>query len=75
MKVIFIVSHGNASVESGLIVNNLILENNMKVETVIVHRFIKDYNMIANELSSHTFEINSDLILSVKKPEVDVNKN
>ena len=72
---IFIVSHGNASVESGLIVNNLILENNMKVETVIVHRFIKDYNMIANELSSHTFEINSDLILSVKKPEVDVNKN
>ena len=47
----------------------------MKVETVIVHRFIKNYNMIANELSSHTFEINSDLILSVKKPEVDVNKN
>lgn len=46
----------------------------MKVETVIVYRFIKDY-MIAIELSSHTFEIKSDLILSVKKPEVDVNKN
>ena len=74
MKLIFIVSHGNASVESGLIVNNLILENNMKVETVIVHRFIKNY-MIANELSSHTYEINSGLILSVKKSEVDINKN
>ena len=46
----------------------------MKVETVIVYRFIKDY-MIAIELSSHTFEIKSDLILSVKKPEVDINKN
>lgn len=46
----------------------------MKVETVIVHRFIKNY-MIANELSSHTYEINSGLILSVKKSEVDINKN
>ena len=74
MKLIFIVSHGNTSVESGLVVNNLILVNNMKVETVIVHLFIKDY-MIAKELSSHTFEIKSDLILSVKKPEEDINKN
>lgn len=31
--------------------------------------------MIANELSSHTYEINSGLILSVKKSEVDINKN
>ena len=38
----------------------------MNAETIITHLFIKDY-MIANKLSPHTFEINNDLILSVKK--------
>ena len=66
LKLIFTVSHGNASVERGFSVNNLILENNMKVETIIAHRFVKDF-FIANELWPHIFEINNDLILSVKK--------
>ena len=66
LKLIFTRSHGKSSVVRGFSVNNLILENNMKAESIIAHRFIKDY-LIANELSSHTFEINNDLILSVKK--------
>ena len=66
LKMMFTVSHGNTSVERGFSVNNLILANNMKAETIIAHCFIKGY-MIANEFSSHTFEINNDLILSVKK--------
>ena len=65
-KLIFTVSHGNASAERGLSVNNLIWGNNMIAETINAHRFIKDY-MIANELFPHIFEINNDLILSLKK--------
>ena len=37
----------------------------MKAKTIIAHHFIKDC-MITNELLPHTFEINNDLILSVK---------
>ena len=66
LKLIFFVSHGNASVEHGFSVNNFVLKNNMKAETIIAHCFIKDY-MLANELLPHTFETNNDLILSVKK--------
>ena len=65
-KLIFTVSHGNASAERGLSVNNLIWGNNMIAETINAHRFIKDY-VIANELFPHIFEINNDLILSLKK--------
>ena len=54
LKLIFTGSHGNASAERGFSVNNLILENNMKAEAIIAHRFIKDF-MIENELSPHTF--------------------
>ena len=46
----------------------------MKAETDIAHCFIK-YFMIANEFWCHIFEINNYLILLVKKPEVDTNKN
>ena len=74
MKLIFTVSHGNASVERGFSVNNLILENNIKAETIIAHYFIKAY-MIENELSTHTFEINNDSILLAKKARVDTNNN
>ena len=65
-KLIFTVNHENASVEHEFSVNNLILENSMKAETIIAHCFIKNY-MITNELSPHTFEINNDLLLLVKK--------
>ena len=60
-RLIFTLSH----VESGFNVNNLIFETILK-QIVITRRFIKDY-LIANKLLPHTFEINSDLILSVKK--------
>ena len=66
LEVIFTVSYGNAFVEPGFSANSSILENNMTAETIISHCFIKDY-MIANELSPHTFEINNDLFLSLKK--------
>ena len=65
-KLIFTVNHENASVEHEFSVNNLILGNSMKAETIIPHCFIKNY-MITNELLPHTFEINNDLLLSVKK--------
>lgn len=60
-RLIFTLSH----VESGFNVNNLIFETILK-QIVITRRFIKDY-LIANKLLPHTFEINNDLILSVKK--------
>ena len=60
-RLIFTLSH----VESGFNVNNLIFETILK-QIVITRRFIKD-NLIANKLLPHTFEINNDLILSVKK--------
>ena len=60
-RLIFTQSH----VESGFNVNNLIFETILK-QIVITRRFIKDY-LIANKLLPHTFEINNDLILSVKK--------
>ena len=60
-RLIFTLSH----VESGFNVNNLIFETILK-QIVITRRFIKDY-LIANKLFPHTFEINNDLILSVKK--------
>ena len=66
LKLIFTLRHGNASAERGFSVNNLIWGNNMIAETINAHRFIKDY-MIANELFPHTFEINNDVILSLKK--------
>ena len=56
LKLIFTVSHENTSVERWFSANNLTLGNNMKTETIIAHRFNKDY-IIANELSSHIFEI------------------
>ena len=60
-RLIFTLSH----VESGFNVNNLIFETILK-QIVITRRFIKDY-LIANKLLPPTFEINNDLILSVKK--------
>ena len=60
-RLIFTLSH----LESGFNVNNLIFETILK-QIVITRRFIKDY-LIANKLLPHTFEINNDLILSVKK--------
>ena len=60
-RLIFTLSH----VESGFNVNNLIFETILK-QIVITRRFIKDY-LIANKLLPHTFEINNDLILSIKK--------
>ena len=60
-RLIFTLSH----VESGFNVNNLIFETILK-QIVITRRFSKDY-LIANKLLPHTFEINNDLILSVKK--------
>ena len=65
LKLNFTLSHGNASVERFTILNNLILENNMKAKTIIAHCFIKDC-MITNELLPYTFEINIDSVLSVK---------
>lgn len=69
MKFTFNTSHGNLSVERGLSVNDLILENNMKAETIIAHYFIKD-SVIPNEISPHIFEMNTDLKISVKKARV-----
>ena len=60
-RLIFTLSH----VESGFNVNNLIFETILK-QIVITRRFSKDY-LIANKLLPHTFEINNNLILSVKK--------
>ena len=61
VKVVLIVSHGQAAVERGFSLNNSLVKINMSQETIISHRIIKD-NLLANDLKAHTIEVTSALI-------------
>ena len=58
-------SHGQASVERGFSENNQVLAQNMKVESIISRRLIKDH-MVSNDLQPHTIDISREMMLSVK---------
>ena len=47
LKIMFTLSHGQAEVEHGFSINQQVTNQNMKSETIIARRFIKDH-MIVN---------------------------
>ena len=53
MKIIFTLSHGEASVERGFNGNNVVLKQNQKHKTVASGKFIKNH-MATNNLLLHT---------------------
>lgn len=65
VRVIFVLSHGQASVERGFSVNDSVIDTNMSPESVIFQRLIWDH-MISNDLKPATVRINKSLVLSVK---------
>ena len=65
VKILFTLSHGQASVERGFSENNQVLAQNMKVESIISRRLIKDH-MVSNDLQPHTIDISREMMLSVK---------
>ena len=65
MKVVFTLSHGQASVERGFNDNNVVLKQNQKDNTVVSRRFIKNY-MSANNFLPHTAPITQGLVKSFK---------
>ena len=56
MKIVFTLSHGQASVEHGFNDNNIVLKQNQKDDTIIARRFIKNY-LSANNLLPKTCEV------------------
>ena len=65
MKLIFTLSHGQAAVERGFIVNRYLLANNVKEKSIVSQRIIYDY-MKANDFSAESIPITNMLLLSVK---------
>ena len=63
VKIILTLSHGQASVERGFSINKSLVKVNMKEETIVAKKIIRDY-MLANSLKPHTVEISNKLILS-----------
>ena len=65
VRVIFVLSHGQASAERGISVNDSVTDVNMSPEFIISLRLIWD-QMISNDLKPTTVPINELLVLSVK---------
>ena len=55
-KRIFCMSHGQANVERGFNVNNIVLKDNMGEDTIIVRRFIKNY-LCVNASKPYTIQV------------------
>ena len=53
LKIILILSHGQASVERSFSVNKSILGVNMKVESIVARKVIRDH-MLSNKVQPHT---------------------
>jgi hypothetical protein len=64
LKIIFTVSHGQASVERGFNDNNVVLKDNISDISVIARRFLKNY-MRVNDVESCKMQISRDLLKSV----------
>ena len=65
LKIIFCMSHGQASVERGFNDNNAVLKHNMGENTVISRRFIKHCHRV-NAIEPYTIQIKNALLKSVK---------
>ena len=65
LKIIFCMSHGQASVERGFNDHNIVLKDNMGDSTIIARRFIKNYLRV-NKIEPYTVKIRNELLKSVK---------
>ena len=65
LKIIFTLSHGQAVVERGFSINQQVINQNMRSETITAWRFIKDH-IIIHGLTPQSICIDSALIKSVK---------
>ena len=65
LKIIFSMSHGQASVERWFNDNNVVLHHNMAADSVIARRFVKNY-MSVNGLESYTVPLTQQLLKSAK---------
>ena len=58
-------SHGQASVERGFNDNNVVNKDNMKSDSTITRRSVKNYTS-SNELGPHTVSLTPPLLRSLK---------
>ena len=65
VKILLILSHGQASAERGFSEKNIVLAQNMKVESIVVRRLIKDH-LVSNSLQRQTIDITNEMMLSLK---------
>merc|ERR1712168_109933 len=65
LKIVFCLSHGQASVERGFNDNNLVLKDNLGETSVVAQRFIKNYLRVSC-FEPFNIPIKKDMIKSVK---------
>ena len=65
VKILLTLSHGQASAKRGFSENNTVLTQNMKMESIVAHRLIKDH-LVSNSLQAQTINITNEMMLSVK---------
>ena len=65
IKVILTVSHGQAAIERGFGVNKTILDVNMKKESIVARKIMRDH-MLTSSIQLHTIDINNAMIVSFK---------
>ena len=61
LKIILIMSHGQASVERGFSLNDSMKQTNIAPETIISKRLIKDY-ILANKITVDKVDNTRDII-------------
>ena len=66
LKIILIMSHGQASVERGFSLNDSMKQTNIAPETIISKRLIKDY-ILANKITLDKVDITRDMIKAFTK--------
>ena len=70
-KVVFTLSHGQSSVESGFSLNKSVLVDNISNKSIVSRRSIKDH-MLSNYLKPHTIVITNKLLLCYYLLKTDV---
>ena len=65
IKVILTISHGQAAIERRFSLNKTILDVNMKKESIVARKIIRDH-MLNNSIQPHTIDINNTMIVSFK---------
>ena len=65
MKIVFVLTQGQASVERGFSINKSMLEDNITEAYIVSHRLVKDY-LTSNHLEPKDVKISQDMLLSVK---------